>query len=153
PGGSREGGCRLVPRSCCLPEMAGGSASALSLSRPAQALLALRPVESLSRPAATFVTRLRPRQLPSRVARQLLDQSTIIQVEPSSTDDSRRQGALPSWDMTPSFAGRGLSHGARAQSMKVPHPERKLSLITTVSVHAEVSAPRRWGFVWRSGIS
>src|SRR5262249_57330371 len=99
PGGSREGGCRLVPRSCCLPQMAGGSASALSLSRPAQALLALRPVESLSRPAATFVTRLRPRQLPSRVARQLLDQSTIIQVEPSSTDDSRRQGALPRADM------------------------------------------------------
>ena len=33
-----------------LPQMAGGSASALSLSRPAQALLALRPAESLSRP-------------------------------------------------------------------------------------------------------
>src|SRR5215475_8467319 len=100
PGGSSECACRLLPRSCCLPQMAGGSASALSLSRPAQALLALRPVESLSRPAATFVTRLRPRQLPSRVARQLLDQSTIIQVEPSSTDDSRRQGALPRGDMS-----------------------------------------------------
>src|ERR1700726_469936 len=33
-----------------LPQMAGGSASALSLSRPAQALLALRPARSLSRP-------------------------------------------------------------------------------------------------------
>src|SRR5258708_29611306 len=33
-----------------LPQMAGGSASALSLSRPAQALLALRPVGLLSRP-------------------------------------------------------------------------------------------------------
>jgi len=33
-----------------LPQMAGGSASALTLSRPAQALLALRPAESLSRP-------------------------------------------------------------------------------------------------------
>jgi hypothetical protein len=32
------------------PQMAGGSASALSLSRPAQALLALQPAESLSRP-------------------------------------------------------------------------------------------------------
>ena len=33
-----------------LPQMAGGSASALSLSRPAQASLALRPAGSLSRP-------------------------------------------------------------------------------------------------------
>src|SRR5262245_579874 len=32
------------------PQMAGGSASALSLSRPAQASLALRPIESLGRP-------------------------------------------------------------------------------------------------------
>jgi len=35
---------------CSLPQMAGGSASALSLSRPAQALLALRPVGSRSHP-------------------------------------------------------------------------------------------------------
>jgi hypothetical protein len=33
-----------------LPQMAGGSASALSLSRPAQASIALRPAGSLSRP-------------------------------------------------------------------------------------------------------
>jgi hypothetical protein len=33
-----------------LPQMAGGSASALSLSRPARASLTLRPVGSLSRP-------------------------------------------------------------------------------------------------------
>ena len=43
-----------------LPQMAGGSASALSLSRPAQASLTLRPAGSLSRPQATFVTRLQP---------------------------------------------------------------------------------------------
>src|SRR5262249_14016561 len=42
-----------------LPQMAGGSASALSLSRPAQASLTLRPAGLLSRPKATFVTRLR----------------------------------------------------------------------------------------------
>jgi hypothetical protein len=46
-------------------------------------------------PKVTFVTRLQSHQLPSETARQLLDLSTIIQVEPSSTDDSRRQGALP----------------------------------------------------------
>src|SRR6202040_1701455 len=78
-----------------LPQMAGGSASALSLSRPAQALLALRPAGSLSRPQATFVTRLQPMRLPAQAARQLPDQSTTLRVESSSTDDSRLRGALP----------------------------------------------------------
>src|SRR5262245_56545770 len=78
--------------------MAGGSASALSLSRPAQASHALRPAGSLSRPGATFVTRLRHLQLPARAARQLPDQSTTLRVESSSTDDPRLRGALPSYD-------------------------------------------------------
>jgi len=51
-------------------------------------------------PKVTFVTRLRSRQLPSETARQLPDLSTIIRVEPSSTDDSRLQGALPSDDIS-----------------------------------------------------
>src|SRR5271169_5409803 len=38
PGGSSGCACRLLPRSYSLPQMAGGSASALSLSRPAQAI-------------------------------------------------------------------------------------------------------------------
>jgi hypothetical protein len=46
-------------------------------------------------PKATFVARLRPGQLPDQAARQLPDLSTIIRVEPSSTDDSRLRGALP----------------------------------------------------------
>jgi hypothetical protein len=50
PGGSNGCACRLLPRSCCLPRFAGGSASASLLSRPAQALLTLRPVGLLSRP-------------------------------------------------------------------------------------------------------
>jgi hypothetical protein len=78
-----------------LPQMAGGSASALTLSRPAQASLVLWPAGSLSHPKVTFVTRLRPSWLPNQAARQLPDLSTIVCVEPSSTDDSRRQGALP----------------------------------------------------------
>src|SRR3984893_18928293 len=49
PGGSSGGACRLLPRSHGLPQMAGGSASALSLSRPAQASHSLRPAGSLSR--------------------------------------------------------------------------------------------------------
>jgi hypothetical protein len=92
PGGSSGCACRLLPRSCSLPQMAGGSASALSLSRPAQASLALRPVGLLSRPKATFVTRLQPFRLPGRAARQLPDQSTTIRVESSSTGDSRLRG-------------------------------------------------------------
>jgi hypothetical protein len=46
-------------------------------------------------PKVTFVTRLQSRQLPGQTARQLPDLSTIIRVEPSSTGDSRLQGALP----------------------------------------------------------
>src|ERR1019366_408030 len=49
PGGSSGCACRLLPRSCSLPQMAGGSASALSLSRPAQASLTLRPARLLNR--------------------------------------------------------------------------------------------------------
>ena len=50
---------------------------------------------------ATIPSLSRPGQLPSRAARQLPDQSTIIRVEPSSTDDSRLQGALPIPDVSP----------------------------------------------------
>src|SRR4051812_49697354 len=45
-------------------------------------------------PKAAFVTRLQPSQLPGQAARQLPDQSTTLRVEPSSTGDTRRRGAL-----------------------------------------------------------
>src|SRR5881394_1690337 len=45
-------------------------------------------------PKAAFVTRLQPGQLPDQTARQLPDQSTTLWVEPSSTGDTRRRGAL-----------------------------------------------------------
>src|SRR6516225_3208694 len=97
------------PASRGLPQMAGGSASALSLSRPAQASLTLRPAGSLSRPKATFVTRLQPLRLPARAARQLPDQSTTLRVESSSTDDSRLRGALPIADLDCGAAISGFS--------------------------------------------
>src|SRR6202040_3492914 len=78
-----------------LPQMAGGPASALSLSRPAQASLTLRPAGSLSPPQATLVTRLQPMRVPAKAARQLPDQSTTLRVDSSSTDDSRLRGTLP----------------------------------------------------------
>ena len=58
--------CRLLPRLCRLPRLAGGSVSAL---RPAEASLTLRPAGLLSRPTATFVTRLQPGRLPDQAAR------------------------------------------------------------------------------------
>jgi hypothetical protein len=101
PGGLRGCACRLLSHACSLPQMAGGSTSALSLSRPAQASLALRPAGSLSRPATTFVTRLQPGQLPGRAARQLPDQSTTLWVDSSFTDGSRLRGARPGADVMP----------------------------------------------------
>src|SRR5580692_6429362 len=101
PGGSGGCACRLLPRSYSLPQMAGGSASALSLSRPAQALLTLRPAGLLNRLKAAFVTRLQPCRLPGRTARQLPDQSTTLWVESSSTSDPRLRGALPTADISP----------------------------------------------------
>src|SRR3954453_2531411 len=51
-------------------------------------------------PKAAFVTRLQPSQLPDQTARQLPEQSTTLWVEPSSTGDTRRRGALgnPGWN-------------------------------------------------------
>ena len=45
-------------------------------------------------PKAAFVTRLRPGRSPSQAARQLPDLPTTLWVEPSSTGDPRRRGAL-----------------------------------------------------------
>src|ERR1700722_17825120 len=50
----RTGACRFLPCPRGLPRLTGGSASTTSLSRPAQASLALRPARSLARPKADF---------------------------------------------------------------------------------------------------
>jgi hypothetical protein len=50
PGGSDRCICRLLPCPRGLPRYSGGSASASSLSRPAQASLTLRPTGLLNRP-------------------------------------------------------------------------------------------------------
>jgi hypothetical protein len=69
PDGSNRCDCRFLPCSCCLPRLTGGSASATSLSRPAQASLTLRPTRLLPALKRTFVPRLRPGQLPDQAAR------------------------------------------------------------------------------------
>ena len=61
-----------------LPQMAGGSASALSLSRPAQASLTLRPARLLNRPRRPLSRGSSPSGYPSKplvsyqIKRQLL---------------------------------------------------------------------------------
>ena len=55
--------CRLLPRPTWAFPVIQGSASTTSLSRPAQALLTVRPAGLLNRPKAAFVTRLRPDRL------------------------------------------------------------------------------------------
>ena len=66
PGGSSGCSCRSLPRSRGLPQMAGGSASALSLSRPAQASRALRPAGSLSRPKRPLSRGFSPAGYPTK---------------------------------------------------------------------------------------
>jgi hypothetical protein len=66
PGGSNGCARRFLPRPCCLPRFAGGSASASLLSRPAQASLALRPIGSLNRPRRPSSRGSSPSGYPSR---------------------------------------------------------------------------------------
>src|SRR4029077_15224155 len=66
PGGSSGCSCRLLPRSCGLPQMAGGSASALSLSRPARASLTLRAVRSVCRPRRPWSRGSSPASCPAK---------------------------------------------------------------------------------------
>src|SRR6266852_5377645 len=64
----RTGACRFLPHPRGLPRLTGGSASTTSLSRPAQASLALRPARLLARPKADFCPEAstRPVTRPSR---------------------------------------------------------------------------------------
>src|SRR5438128_1225235 len=92
PGGSSGCACRLLPRSCSLPQMAGEACSGFTY------VTARRIAQP---PKAAFVTRLQPFRLASRAARQLPDQSTTLWVESSSTGDPRLRGALPKADLGP----------------------------------------------------
>jgi hypothetical protein len=71
-------------------------------------------------PEATFVTRLRPAQLPGQVARQLPDQSTTLRVEPSSTSDSRLRGARPKSDIAAQCGSRGGEARGRGEAWVRP---------------------------------
>jgi hypothetical protein len=77
-----------------LPRISGGSASMISLSGPAQALLALRPVGLLNRPRRPLSRGFDPASYPTEplVSYQVLP--TTSWVDPSSTGEPRRWGAL-----------------------------------------------------------
>ena len=80
-----------VPRG--LPRISGGSASATSLSRPAQASLALRPAGSLNRPRRPLSQGFDRAGYPAGPLASYQTKPTTLWVEPSSTGDARRLGA------------------------------------------------------------
>ena len=100
PGGSSGCACRLLPRSRGLPQMAGGSASALSLSRPAQASLALRPVGLLSRLKRPLSRGSSPSGYPAEPLVSYQINRQLSGWKSSSTSDPRLRGALPLADIT-----------------------------------------------------
>src|SRR6516164_10806295 len=100
PGGLSGCACRLLPR-VTRPSPNGRRVGIRIVTFEAcSGFTPLRPAGSLSRPEATFVTRLQPMRLPAQAARQLPDQSTTLRVDSSSTDDSRLRGALPIPDLS-----------------------------------------------------
>jgi hypothetical protein len=82
------------PSHAGLPRFSGGSASITSLSGPAQASLALRPARLLNRPWRPLSRGFSPAGYPTKplVSYQVLP--TTSWVDPSSTGEPRRWGAL-----------------------------------------------------------
>ena len=70
----------------------GGSASTTSLSRPAQASLALRPAGSLNRPRRPLSRGFDPPGCPDKPLVSYQSQPTTLWVEPSSTGDRAPSG-------------------------------------------------------------
>ncbi len=109
PGGSSGCACRLLPRSCCLPQMTGRSASALSLSRPAQASLTLRPARLLNRLKRPLSRGSSPAGYPTEplVSYQINRQLSGWNLPPlvirafGAHGHSRRFGVLPSTSVLP----------------------------------------------------
>ncbi len=75
------------------PLISGGSASATSLSRPAQASLELRPVGSLNRPRRPLSQGFDPSGYPDKPPASYQIKPTTVWVVPSSTSDTRLLGA------------------------------------------------------------
>jgi hypothetical protein len=75
----------------------------------------------ISRPRATFVARLQPSQLPAEPLVSFRIQSTIVQMESSSTDDPRHKGACQlrtCLDFMPAAESVGHSPALRAKKWR-----------------------------------
>ena len=114
----------MLPHPCCLPRLVVGSASTTLLFEACSGLTRVTARWIARQPKAAFVTGLRRSQLPSHIARQLPDQSTITWVEPPSTDTPRLRGALPIRTDTDRASGEGLAThstvGARSKPLIRP---------------------------------
>ena len=80
-----------VPRG--LPRYCGGSASASTLSRPAQASLALRPAGLLNRPRRHLSRGFAPAGHPAKPLVSYQTKPTSVWTDPPSVGDTRRRGA------------------------------------------------------------
>ena len=115
PGGSSGCACRL------LPALVGAFPKWQEGRHPHCHFRGLHRLHSVTArriaqpPKVTFVTRLRPSQLPDQAARQLPDLSTIIRVESSSTGVSRPRGALPDLDIHVVGGGAAVAQCSRGQ--------------------------------------
>jgi hypothetical protein len=145
PGGSNGCACRLLPRSCSLPQMAGGSASALSLSRPAQAShVTARRIAQPPRGDLCHEAPALPVTRPSRSSA-----TGSIDVESSSTGDPRLRGALPIADMTPCSARAAplpshckVSSARRSTGARVGWTVARLHPITTDARTSSIGSHR-----------
>ena len=91
-----------------LPQLVGGSASTTSLSRPAQASLALRPARLLARLRRTLSRGSSPARYPTKPLGSYHVLPTSTWVNPPFTGDLRRWGA----QLTSRYAVKG-SHQRR----------------------------------------
>src|ERR1043166_6000152 len=90
----RTGACRFLPCSRGLPRLTGGSASTTSLSRPAQPSLALRPARSQPAQGGFLSRGFGPVSSPPEPLGSNHVLPTTTWMDPPSTGDLRRWGAL-----------------------------------------------------------
>ena len=90
----RTGACRFLPYSRGLPRLTGGSASTTSLSEPAQASLALRPARSQPAQGGLLSRGFDLVSYPTEPLGSYHVLPTTTWVDPPSTGDLRRWGAL-----------------------------------------------------------
>ena len=138
PGGPNRCACRLLPCPCGLPRISGGSASASSLSRPAQASLTLRPTGSLSRPRRPLSQGSGP--LLSRPPVSYSINRLTIEVESSSTGNTRLRGALCESGGSQARPG-GMDHrGHRRRTIGVAYDLCRIANSTSASDRVDRSA-------------